>query len=1169
MAQQTLQTIIAIGGRIDNSFGMLGTQLTLLGSQIDAISQKLLDFGKESLDVYVNYDDLMREVKAVGEFTDAEIKSLDKINSQIAKTTVYSNLQAAEAEVIMGQYGMTVEEIRTLLPDVLELAMAGNLSIADSVDYLYSSLKSLGEGFDYANVFTDQMAKTAAIGATDIDTLGESYERVGSAAKMFKGGSAEIFAILSAMSQFGEDQRGSEGGTWIRNFALGLVATDSDIATLRATAVSLGLEQDAIDELDELIGKRRTGLSTVSLKMLEAAGLQRYDAEGNLLPMIDIIKSLRDTVMGSDEWAGDLTELTGALEQAGGDLEAFTVKAEGLPDNQLFVILRQIFSRRGLTTALNLLSISDEEWTEITGDILNSEGFAESMAETMQGGLGGVQRKLDAVYTEFKSSVGEELEPWATDVTGFLTDVVNTLDDIDPSGMQALTSALIPLAVAGPALVGAGTFFRLVGYALGPAGGVVVGALALTSAVMALNSLRESDIKASFGDMDLDMESLSAYVTELGSAFSKSYEEVNEFSTALDGAVTAYGTASTAFAGSLLTDMLTGKTLTDEDKAALLSFGQEMGDQLNAGILSSAQASMTNIARLFGGEELAKGDESYQILIGALEDSKAEMLANAAEVSQGLRDELLSAFEDGEISEDEYLKIKSWFDAYNAAIAQIAREAQSEQDAIALQILLHKGQTGSLEDAQEYGNKVLAARDEALTTLEDDYLHDYYKAKIALDKQVADGEITRQQAETALAELERNYQADVTAKSAPYADAYQRLWDTVLTESDLGAAYADLQTLAEGVMQGAYSMEAAGALFEQKYGRGWLWAPGDADQLATVIAEMQESAGGQDAALLDPILQKYALMQAIASQANTDAENIYGAIGDALATGYTAEAAREAISELGINQAWENVGTIIAGNYGIQLSSILSNLEPEMQAEFYRIVDRLGETYDLAAVLARMPEGTPGGSEGRVYAAFQLMFGDVRKDADQYLLEQEPLELPVEQPDLAPIGGFLSEAQRMLDENPGSWVITVTRHYTSVFDTFGGSAGSGKSGSGLGIGAGASGRASLFAEGGRADEPSIFGEDGAEWAVPEEHSARTAELLNAAREASGFTWPELIDRTGGLNADAGHAPAQLIYSPTIIVKDARGVKEALEEDKERLEKWYREKRLKDDIEVYS
>ena len=64
MAQQKLQTIITIGGNVDNTFGTIGNALIGLGGQIDMISQKIIEFGKESIEKYVNYDDLMREVKA-------------------------------------------------------------------------------------------------------------------------------------------------------------------------------------------------------------------------------------------------------------------------------------------------------------------------------------------------------------------------------------------------------------------------------------------------------------------------------------------------------------------------------------------------------------------------------------------------------------------------------------------------------------------------------------------------------------------------------------------------------------------------------------------------------------------------------------------------------------------------------------------------------------------------------------------------------------------------------------------------------------------------------------------------------------------------------------------------------------------------------------------------
>lgn len=109
----------------------------------------------------------------------------------------------------------------------------------------------------------------------------------------------------------------------------------------------------------------------------------------------------------------------------------------------------------------------------------------------------------------------------------------------------------------------------------------------------------------------------------------------------------------------------------------------------------------------------------------------------------------------------------------------------------------------------------------------------------------------------------------------------------------------------------------------------------------------------------------------------------------------------------------------------------------------------------------------------------------------------------------------------------------------------------------------------MFASGGRATEASTFGEAGPEWAIPEEHSQRTAELLNAARAASGFTWPEIISRYGGLNANPNNVPATLVYSPTIYAQDAEGVEDKLMEDKARLDKWYREKNMMDEMEVYA
>ena len=112
-----------------------------------------------------------------------------------------------------------------------------------------------------------------------------------------------------------------------------------------------------------------------------------------------------------------------------------------------------------------------------------------------------------------------------------------------------------------------------------------------------------------------------------------------------------------------------------------------------------------------------------------------------------------------------------------------------------------------------------------------------------------------------------------------------------------------------------------------------------------------------------------------------------------------------------------------------------------------------------------------------------------------------------------------------------------------------------------------------YALGGRATTASIFGEAGPEWAIPEAHTERTAQLLDAARRASGFTWGDIIGRFGGLNANPSNSPVVLNYSPVIHAGDARGVAGALAADKEKLVKMIRqaldESKYRDSVEVFA
>lgn len=1246
MGQQTLQTIIAISGRVDNSFGQIGEALIGLGSQIDGISQKIIDFGKESVETYVKYDDAMRETQAVGGYTAAEMEKLDALNRQIAQTTTYSNLQSANAMVLIAQAGMGVEDTYSLLPSVLDLAMAGNLDLADSVDYLLSSLTSMGYGMEYASTLTDQMAKTAAIGMTDIDTLGESMMRLGSASGEFFSSSEEILTILSAMSQFGHDQRGAQAGTWLRNFMLSLAAPAGSIDDIVDAMEQLGIAQEEIDAYAE---NKSNGQAAMAVQSLMEQGLKVYDEHGKLLPAIDIIKSLRDTVRGSAEYSQDLTELTGALNAAGGDIDSFLANTEGLTDNALYNVFAKIFGKRGITTAMNLISISDEEWDQTFAEIVNADGFAQSMSDTMQGGLGGALRELEAAYTEFQTTIGESLAPAVENVAVWLKEIVTGLSNMDEGTLDALVSGVSVIAAAGPGLLLAGSAFRLIGYLLTPAGGIGLGLVALTAAAAAVKELSEADMAGNFGDMKLDAQSLSEYVVGLGADFKTAYSEVNEFNAALEQSVTDYTNASQTFSSELLTAMLTGTTLTEDAKTKLQGLGRDMYKSLVEGINNSTAASMSYFEMLFGGEGTAEYDPQYQEIISLTNQSYLDALATAESLSQGLRDALTSAFDDGTVSADEYAEIQSWMQSYNDAMSKAAAEAQREQDYVTQQMLFHKAQTASYDEIKELASEVQTERDSLLASAEEEYLKERFKLEY------------RGASEETLSALDAQYERHVTEQSAKYDGILTRLWESSIEQSDLGTAYDELEGLADRVLGGELSAESAVKLFKDAYGKNelagdslWWWDDRTRTQLGEYLARMIASYGGYegltakadyydsvgDAESANNLRRLYAMQQINDNFASTGVLNYNGVLatlfGDSTIfssaadeygimqaqkspfleymqdyiSSYTAETARQTAAAFsGENGRMDDyLAEVGKGQNANDVNGAWSKMSKTARSEYQRMVESLRAVYDFDKVLA--DETNVFAQDGSAFqddaAVYSLLYGNASHDLEKYKITAEidpvldegavqdaagsqEIKVPVE-PEVPEDTGELempstvtgaaeaaqaahSDAQSVMDDplaqavhvsDNGSAAATrgaiastfstpITQ-YINVVQRGGG---------------GLMNRLAKYADGGRADEPSIFGEAGPEWAIPEEHSERTAWLLDAARQASGFTWPELLTRNGGLNAGGGNTPSQLIYSPTIIANDANGVEQRLIEDKARLEKWYQDKQLHDDVEVYA
>lgn len=1056
-----------------------------------------------------------------------------------------------------------MEQTKTLMPTVMNLATAANIDLADSLDYLYYTLNALGEPMDYANTLSDQMSKTAAISAADIDTLGQSMQRLGSGAQFFAGGSSEILAILGGISQFGSDMQGRDAGTQLRNFMLTLLAPtqskDKLIQSLRVTEEEWAefesyMEDAGIDVNDTAAAMNELGLSV-------------YDSTtGELKPAIQII--------------GELNAALSTLSEA--------------EQNEM---LGNLFGKRTTTTALNLMAalstIIDYQQQVENG----STGYTNHGRH--HGGRPG--RRSARVYRflgAFQTTIGETIAPAVEGVADFMTDIVNGLANMDKDKLEVLLGAATGIAAAGPTLLLAGSAFRLIGFAMTPIGAAALGLTALAAAAGALYQLGEANFAANFGEMELDTEALLAHVNGIGDAFNDTYTDVNNYNAALQTAVENFESASTTLSGDLLTSMITGATLTPEQIASITSLGETMGNELLAGISASFDKSASYLTMLFGGFDSAATDDEYAGAILLANTMYENLVGQAEQLGREFGETLGTAMDDGIITGDEYNAIMEKMQAYNDAMAF----AEQADQAAELAQQLHKAQSVSWDSAESFLAEQAEIMNANLADAEMTHVGERAKWDVYFDEAINKGWINpitgaayNEADRTAfLADMDERYNAKIQGYKDDNAQVTMAVFDALMSQSGYGEAWKFLSRLYTG---GDLKRDENGDVSWDAVNWASLFPDGmpiygEDNPLADQLYDLWRGEHGFSGVnnKLTEILSPYMDSEGIAliPQMLDDALTIMN-----YTYGHSAETGREVLDmsvyDTGVPAILNAINEGIAnGDYsGIAETWGQAN---EIGVERYnQVMEGLRNTYDFERVLSDM--GGALASASNPYrdqvAAYQLMYGDI--NAEDYLITAtvEPVvpegavedaagdtTIPAEvtgqteaaanaladaqgvmdaglTADASVTGLYSSavserdSAQAYLSANPGTWRVNTVRSGSLTSDNM-----------------------NLYAEGGRATEASIFGEAGPEWAIPEEHTDRVASLFNAAREAAGFTWPELIARNGGLNA-GGHMPAQIIYSPTIIANDANGVDQKLIEDKERLDRWWSEKQMHDDMEVYA
>jgi TP901 family phage tail tape measure protein len=362
--------------------GIASKGLAGVTKAIGAVSAGILAVGTYAVKVGSDFEGSMSQVAATMGITSDEIRN----GSQ-----AFELLSSAAKEA-----GSTTQFSASEAAEALNyLALAG-YDAEKSVDALPTVLNlAAAGGLDLAyasDMVTDSMS-ALGLEMSELNTFTDQLARAS------QKSNTDVSQLGQAILTVGGTAKALAGGTVELNTALGILADNGVKGAEGGTAL-----RNMILSLSAPTDK--------AAKAMKSLGLEVFDAEGNMRPLNDVFQDLDKSL-------------------------------EGMTEGQKTQVLNEIFNKVDLKSANALLTNSGERFEELAGYIMDSDGAAAQMAETMNDNLKGRLKELASAAEGLGIQLYESIDNPLKDVAETAIDMVRQLSTaFTEGGMDGLVTAL-------------------------------------------------------------------------------------------------------------------------------------------------------------------------------------------------------------------------------------------------------------------------------------------------------------------------------------------------------------------------------------------------------------------------------------------------------------------------------------------------------------------------------------------------------------------------------------------------------------------------------------------------------------------------------------------------------------------------------------------------------
>ena len=336
-----------------------------ISASLTAVSTAVIGGGTAAVKVGSSFESAMDKVSAISGSTGDDLAALTDKAKKMGATTKFSATESAEALQYMAMAGWKTKDMLDGVSGVMSLAAADGLDLATTSDIVTDALTAFGLRAKDSTHFADVLAKASSSANTNVSMLGESFKYVA--------------PLAGTMGYSVEDV----------SVALGLMANASVKGSMAGTSLKTALAN--------------LSAPTKNMKqVMDQYKLSMTDANGKALPLIDVIKELRE-------------------------------KFSDLSESEQTAAASTLFGKEAMSGMLAIINASDSDFTKLIDNITHADGAAESMAETMQDNLQGqitiLKSSLEGLGIELYSGLQEPLKNAAVEAQGYVNRLTAAFQD--------------------------------------------------------------------------------------------------------------------------------------------------------------------------------------------------------------------------------------------------------------------------------------------------------------------------------------------------------------------------------------------------------------------------------------------------------------------------------------------------------------------------------------------------------------------------------------------------------------------------------------------------------------------------------------------------------------------------------------------------------------------